>query len=174
MKILPYLFGVATDKDAKVNGNLKRSELIAWVYGQVFLAIVTGRPILLRFQDCDAWVEAPGAPERRRSFLGDTAEDVERAVLCDADLAFVLHFDPKTRGPAAYRVTESDAASHDLARLRDALAGISRADLLEAENTEQVRAALTAWVANGPLIRPFSEFEIGSHRPGGRGITITI
>lgn len=145
MKLLPYLYAVATDPEAKVNGNLRRSDLIAWIYGQAFVAIISGRPTLLRFKDCDAWVEAPGAVQQRTGFHADTADTAFRAVLCDADLALVLHLDQKARGPAAYRVTEPDLWGNEAVHLREALMDILPAGLLDPSNADRVTAALTAW-----------------------------
>lgn len=145
MNLLPYLYAVATDPEAKVNGGLTRSDLVAWIYGQTFVAVITGRPTLLRFQDCDAWVEAPGAVQQRNAFHADTADTAQRAVLCDTDLAFVLHLDPKVRGAAAYRVTEPDVWGDDGVRLREALMDILPAGLLDPSNADRVTAALAAW-----------------------------
>lgn len=145
MKLLPYLYAVATNPEATVNGNMRRTDLIAWIYGQTFVAIVSGRSTLLRFKDCDAWVEAPGVPQRHLGFHADTADTADRAVLCDTSLAFVLHLDPKAKGADAYRVTEPDANHDDLARLREALMDILPAGLLDPSNADRVTAALRAW-----------------------------
>lgn len=145
MKLLPYLYAVATDPEAKVNGNLRRSDLIAWIYGQAFVAIIAGRPTLLRFKDCDAWVEAPGAAQQRTGFHADTADTAYRAVLCDTDLALVLHLDPTVRGPAAYRVTEPDVWSDEVSHPREALIDILPAGLLDPSNADRVAATLAAW-----------------------------
>ncbi len=173
MRLLLYLFTVATDKDGQVNGGFRRTPAVAWIYGQAFLAIVTGSPAVLRFKDCDAWVESPGVPQGRTGFQGDTAELAERLVLGDTDLAFVLHRDPKA-GAHAYRVSEADVNHVDLERLRAALGSVPSALLLDPANAEHVRETLHAWSLDAAPAQPVPEIEIGSHRPGGRGTTITV
>lgn len=144
MQLLLYLYDVATDPKARVKGGMAWSPLIAWIYGQTFSAILFGRKTLLRFKDCDAWSDADGIPQRRVGFVGDTPDLAERAVLSDTDLAFVLHLDPKAKGPDAYRVTDSDASPADLARLRAAIGDIPADQLFEAASIDRVRAALAS------------------------------
>lgn len=182
--LLPHLFSVATDpnlKEVPGSGHF-RSSAVAWIYRHVFLSIlVDERNCSLQFTNgLAAWLVL-GNARSTDGFVGDVGTLAVRVSLGDPMLQGVLTVsDENGRHTRVATVSRPrDLSRNDVLHLdrmvREALPGVENAsEWFANDNVSEAARVIVDWAKGQPHAHPVSEIEIGSHRPGGRGTTITI
>lgn len=145
METLVHLFAIAADPASRPGG-LARSDLLARLYLEAFVALINPVPMTVRIKDCDVWFATAASRGERLTFLGDIANQIVRARLVDPMLAAVLK-PVRASGSdnATYEIVlPRDLSPIDATRLKDMLVG-ARTNPRVPENADAVNEILLAW-----------------------------